>query len=504
MDVSINIDIVRKIYSSSLYAKTDTKRIVALNLEIAADATRNVFSNYSFNADVSRKIQTLLKDYEKMTISLDGRRLSDRISATIVGQMNISDNVATNVADFQIDNYKVRRITRKNGRDNLDCQLDISETLLKPIKIGNLSSASSIIGKLASELGKAAHIYIDNFHIVAFEESESPTYQDVVSRLFSWTESVPHMQINFFQRGKDFYIIQRGKEPATYTIDDIKDGVVYNSVSQNLEIVRTIQEGADTQGNSNSSSIYGENSGGATQYYTGTDIYKDISLEYVNGFVIKEIKPTTSGEIQTTETIYDRTTPPARPTKRTITVKAGSLVTQKIEKTYEYQTSRSKELVLFQEIEKTYDGDNISSTKTTTYTEQGQGRFAMTIEVDGVIVNDDFPVTPPSGEESPYSISRTSYGSSRPTANLKGKTIQGISFPITNIATLNAIAAGLEWLDGKTKETLDLELRSNTTDHILDFDEKIIYHGSTYYLDSNQITIDKKGISQSISLVRWF
>ena len=74
--------------------------------------------------------------------------------------------------------------------------------------------------------------------------------------------------------------------------------------------------------------------------------------------------------------------------------------------------------------------------------------------------------------------------------------------PVTDVATLERYAAGLEYLDGKTEYILRLECYD---DHICDFSETIDVMGKTWYLQSSSIVLSgtQPHAKQILELVRW-
>lgn len=65
-------------------------------------------------------------------------------------------------------------------------------------------------------------------------------------------------------------------------------------------------------------------------------------------------------------------------------------------------------------------------------------------------------------------------------------------------------------LNRSIRETVSIDITPEVEDgvpsyqHIIDFDERIIYKGNEYFLVKNDITLTPTRLTQSLELVRWF
>ena len=76
------------------------------------------------------------------------------------------------------------------------------------------------------------------------------------------------------------------------------------------------------------------------------------------------------------------------------------------------------------------------------------------------------------------------------------------SFPIEDYKTLYALTAELRRLNRTTQESVTLDIYDFP--HIFDFNDKIIFNGNEYFLDSNSVSKTPRiANKQSLKLVRW-
>ena len=83
-------------------------------------------------------------------------------------------------------------------------------------------------------------------------------------------------------------------------------------------------------------------------------------------------------------------------------------------------------------------------------------------------------------------------------------------FPVKNEDYLAVLTTELEWLNRKTQEEISMDIVSPVVggvpeiQHIVDFTEKVVFEGSTYYLVQNQIDFSPGEFRQRLQLVRWY
>lgn len=86
---------------------------------------------------------------------------------------------------------------------------------------------------------------------------------------------------------------------------------------------------------------------------------------------------------------------------------------------------------------------------------------------------------------------------------INGLSLYDSSFPIHDKETLIKLTNELKWLNRKTKETVTLSVYE--LPHLIDFNDRIIFNGNTYYLVSNTATSTSRIFNeQNLTLVRWY
>ncbi len=222
-------------------------------------------------------------------------------------------------------------------------------------------------------------------------------------------------------------------------------------------------------------------------------------MTYSNGLVTQETH-NIDGFTEVTTWEYSASVPPAFIKKKTTLTQTG-----KIEVTYD---TSGNDLVT--ETEKEYESESVVRTRLTRHYPLGQGHWGTTIEENGVTVSTTIGQGSPSSKASPYSIRENSINApviTTPGSNVVIYTIPARlrslmdEYPVTDIASLQAIADALVWLDGKIEERISMEVYDDT---ILDYTSRVIWRGNEYYLESNNITQEPEKFSQRVELVRWY
>ena len=77
------------------------------------------------------------------------------------------------------------------------------------------------------------------------------------------------------------------------------------------------------------------------------------------------------------------------------------------------------------------------------------------------------------------------------------------SFPVYGLATLVSLTGKLAALNRKTCEHVSVDVYDYN--HVIDFNDRIIFNGHDYYLEQNIVTKTPRIVNrQSLDLVRWF
>ena len=95
------------------------------------------------------------------------------------------------------------------------------------------------------------------------------------------------------------------------------------------------------------------------------------------------------------------------------------------------------------------------------------------------------------------------YYTEQQSRTLNGLSLYDSSFPIHNVGKLVELTAAIKWLNRRTKETVTFTLYEYP--HLIDFNDRIIFNGSEYFLVSNVATTNARIFNeQRVSMVRWY
>ena len=85
-----------------------------------------------------------------------------------------------------------------------------------------------------------------------------------------------------------------------------------------------------------------------------------------------------------------------------------------------------------------------------------------------------------------------------------------IGWPVSDDETMRRILSEICWIYHSIREQVTIDIQCRVTDgvpeykHIIDFTDKIVLDGNTYYLQSNTVRRDPRSLTQSLQLVRWY
>ena len=330
------------------------------------------------------------------------------------------------------------------------------------------------------------------------------------------------------------FVVQRGFEPNVIDLSDTKHTLPIYS----YELVRT-------------------SFGGEAYDKTITTETRGYSLDRLGSLVepdddddgdYKKEKKTPDGLVEsttvkegylTTETYYeyDKDGQVVRCTvKVTSSEKFPPEVVSETVTVYYYKITKGGRKVLVEEAVTEYDGrGHVVDERVTvhTYLEQGQTHTASFSE-DGSYLGGSVganrgndrrsSLRPPEEKIYIYDAngkkrvigtfnSQTSYGIQHETqetssSTLESRTIHGISmvdssFPVHGYEKLAEITADINWLNRKVKETVSMTIYDYP--HFIDFTDRIIFNGNTYYLETNKADTNYRIINQqTVSFVRWY
>lgn len=410
----------------------------------------------------------------------------------------------------------------------------------KEISSINLKYTGQTIAlSIAKSLGLIPAIYFDNFKSdTAYSLKSQTTFKAMLSQNFGWTTSLPWRQINIFIRKNVLCFVQRGKEPNEINLD----GYSTTIPQVTLSIYRTEWNLVDNDSTSASSANGGNGGGGFTvdwpdesgddkdknkndsvplptpEYFSGTLICGNTKLVYERGLCVS--KTVLSPMDMKTVDYYSE-----------MSYDAERRMTDK----HEYS---SEEGYTDTHIDYAGDSDNSSNTTTETkYDESGDvSSVVVTVSVDlgngfvgvSTFVDGEYQGSSISGSgvittgqyQTNESNKKLSKGKNKwklndddlGTLNKTYKIPQPLyssSLPKSDPSLLQLFADEIRSYNRSIQETISLNVISPVVNgkikdkHIIDFTDRILYRGNTYYLESNTVTLNTSSFTQALTFTRW-
>lgn len=412
-------------------------------------------------------------------------------------------------------------------------------------------AASTHVNKIASALHLSPVMQFDDFlSTVLMDEQGGVTYNDLIRDIFGWSSRVPTMLINVFIRDGKLFVIQRGHESHTINISNaqmtmpvITKEIVRTTWGSTLWSKTTTWENEfhsyvppdvviDSSQPSQSGDEYVREvltqfSGKDTQGYTRFRYDRNGRLIQTYTYARKDTGGGGGQNTYTTVNNYyddDGTMIATDTFTQSMGTEGQSASKSRDEK--HYITLPNGEKFLSQEFTSRYQNDSglsitnndlVDSRVTVHHPSRVGQSHVVTVSMDGEVVGEaggqntgDDRVTPFRNKKAADFANSfdTSTGEWKTTTQETGMTVHGLSlydssFPIHDEATLIKVTNALRNLNRKTKETVNVILYN--FEHLIDFNDKIILNGATYFLASNTArTTPRIKFEQNLSLVRWY
>lgn len=491
------MDLLR-IVSGKTNIKAETLRNVIDAESTHIDLYRQIIAPVEFLAETIRRIPVILSvnnapvkksptGVKSIAVTMESKTLSDTFTVETTKPLQINDAVQGNFLDYAY-NFLVEETSQQEDLQTITGMYDVDLMLCTPIiyTVPTAAKASKHAQAIADALGKNAEIRIDDFVSTADFSSVGATYKNIISSLFGWTSSLPQRQINVFLRGDRLYFIQRGKENERIEIIAPHSRPVIRR-----KIIRSMWASAA----GNEIGTYAQSVIISPAPFSGTISFGDQSASYAGGLLMSEVH----GNEVTTYSYSNG----AISSKRRTSPKSTS------ETHYSYANT-GNDRILATETETTMDltvDPPTKSVKITRHVAIGHGFYGTTVEEDGEYKGATMGSGKPGGKASIFSINEAnrSMGSGYSVADgkkLPGSSLIDTNFPVSGADTLRDLTDAIEWLNGKIEERVSMEVYN--MDKVLDFTQKIIFQGNTYYLERNQLYKDPRVNKQSIELVRWY
>lgn len=443
--------------------------------------------------------------YRDINISLKSKTISDTVScavAEVPASINIS--VLGQTFSFDVDEQYYNQITGLydiTGSYSLQDKLNLDINGRSSPVIDFTDDAQSIVSKTIQKLSKTPVLHFDDFSPTGLKASDSnsdcvcdETFSSLLQKVFGWTDIVPTTLVNVFQRGNNIYCLQRGKELGTVTIADAVGTPTIRRQTLNLIYPshKNYYLTGELKDYTSNNSSDGDN---PDTLVSGTFTSGENTLTYAYGLLTGESYASGDGT-KTGTTAYDYSGfyPPANLTGKTITqtetitpdipeLTLGMLpyrvVTSVVNSAVTANTYATNGRDLIKSVETTTTtttGYNIvdldngqdpfteveESITETRYTDMGQGFWAVVVYRSGLFVSSQTVTGNPGGRATPYAIKRNSTVGGRSNVlpkrvQLSGKFAGNMRIGVSDLSTLQRIAAAIEALHGKTEERVSLK-----------------------------------------------
>lgn len=491
-----------------------------------------------------------------LTINLQSKTISDTFTAQSVIEPTLGETITHTVLgqtfSFTVDDYNLNKET---GRYDITGSYDIATKLNTDVDLSASLSiwaqAGSIIGALASQLGMSCYPAFSGFKPTGLLTKDSnnnlvctDTYGALVQKIFGWTDIVPTTLINVFKRGNTLHCAQRGTPtgpPATLennkcsnvSIKHKKMQLLYPSSTRTYYLVGDI---SDVSGQDSTDPNTTET------YVSGTFTEGENTQVYAYGLLVHEAYESADGtKAGTTEYDYGvKIYPPANLVGKTSTQTETKVVdiptltesdlpyrvvtnivnTSSVLNTF--ATNGSDLIKSVETITVTTQGYNITDLQgtqvafpdevettitETRYSDMGQGKWSVVVYRNDVFVSSQVVTGNPGGKATPWAIKQNSTVGGRRNkvktlrVQLSGRFTGNSQINVSDLSTLQRVAAAIESLNGKTEERVTLTYYGTAW---CDFWNTVTFNGNAYYLERNSVHKTPSGTSQQLELVRWY
>ena len=488
----------------------DVSLLVISQGAIDFDCVRNVRKSAIKNADTALHIPYTFHAVNPSEISIGIQKgaLTDTFEMTTPLDLPLESSIQGKLLDFayQFLVYEssasglMHKIT---GMYDIDKLLYTPFTYTVPLYFNHTYTAKEHAKQVAHILGKNLKIDIDDFVPENNYAGMGATVQNIIGGLFGWMSNLPQRWINVFLRGDTLYIIQRGHEPHTIDISNTK----HSRPMVDRKLMRSVWSGEGTRKVHSRKGI-------EPMPFDGTIRFGEAECTYRGGLLVHEVMQTSEGNVVTS---YDYDYDDYLKSK-TMTTKESTVTT-----TYEYAYT-GNDRYLATETEVTTSNSNPTDTSTTVTTSNsnptdtsttvtqhvyiGNGWYGTSVFRDGSFQSSSVSSGKPGGKASKYVLDQSNlnlgskYDDDEDSGSLIGAALFDTEFPVKDEDTLISLTKDIEWLNRKTEERISMDIWQY--EHVIDFTDKVILNGHTYFLESNQVTKTPTECRQTVELVRWF
>lgn len=490
-------------------------------------------------------------------INLNEQTLSDSFSLQTTQEVDINQMISGRIMDFDyvyqigdvdwidltrtaggmydVDEILYRMITYKN-----DSALNIKVCAAKT-PAGEVGKVIAILGstdsaitnwyllsahaaRIGNALNKRVVFLCDNFKCNSTWTGNGNTYQSIISTLFGWSSSIPHMMINVFMRAKDniLYVVQRGYELSVVDITDTKHTRPH--IKKTLE--RTAWSlGKDNSGGGSSTQQSG-GGGSASEFYDidgegGTAEYTEASSGSSSGGG-QTLLSHEETEDSVTDYHYDADGHGGYQLMSKVT--RNKKDNSRTETTYHYDMINGGWMMTCEKETNYSPGGVEQFTRKTTHIPIGNGGVSTHV-YEGTWGNMKLvssSVSEGTGVSNQYRAAEETYALTKSTGEEKTWDSGLINLPVASVGDVSnydqlidfskvptddkdvllKYTKAVMWLNRKVRETVEMDIYEY--DHVVDFTERIKFRGNEYYLSSNKISQTTRELKQTVTLVRWY
>lgn len=467
---------------------------------------------------------------QSISIDLAAQQLTDQLSFTWIHPAEIMEQIRGQYLDYKFD-MRVKDITKIGVLRTCYCCSDIDELLYTQVQIGIkipsvpmtteeaeiwralenawyleyfgvpkylddvdseilsqiqtiLSSAAKKFEVLAKIFGKCWVVQFEDFSsTVFFGRGVAYTFGDMIRELFGWTSRVPNLLINCYLRGDTLYAVQRGHEANVIDLTATKHTMPV--VRENLMRL-----------------AWGSDADSYTITTTEPVYTPDEELEADNA---------AQNTPMTDEAITNKYDDDNLVTQTTIRDDETTTVID-----YEYTTTASGRKLLVREITKVTDNDTGDTVEEREVIHEpladsrsGQG-LSVARDEDGETTASVVGQKPFTDKPTPWAKHvhmngkwYTLTGEQEKEVTINGHALVDTSLPVTDFATKKKFSDAINWLNRKTQEVVSMDVYDFP--HVIDFNDRIIFNGAVYFLESNTVTKTPRIVNkQSVRFVRWY
>ncbi len=491
----------------------DTERVIQYSAEVTIDIQRVILESVEFNCDIWRQLPHRVNEnstfLQSVTISLQEQQLTDNVSFVMAGDINILDAVTFHAWDY-ILHCRAEETSKRGVLLSCKCTVDIDQLLyqqmaykipeskwewtdeylekfdkfklehkdMSDVKKMPSALASTHITAIANALGLNVVLQFDDWVSTLNTEVKSGTnYAGLLSELFGWTSRLPHLMINCYIRGNTMHVVQRGHEQNTVVLDGNKLSV--HTVNKKL---MRMTWGSDLNSETEVVPYYYD-----WTEYEKTPLPEDLGNGWKlnNDGLVSEYINEYSGESTLVTCSYDVDRLGRKMLRKET---AAGVVT-----IHEPIGLNQKKVV-------SYDEDGIlgSAVTPSNLDDRVTPYQASSAFRGGMVVSDV--------QGNQYLVLRITYHQEE--IDMKRRTVYGLamidtSFPVDGQEMLEFLTQQIMWLDRKTEESVTLDIYDYQ--HLIDFNDKIVWHGNTYYLRSNTAIKNENIVNkQTLEFVRWY